>query len=430
MTVEADKWEPEDRLDNLIRLERQNEPSFHPVDEGSYRFIVPSISTTFEVAYLRREKDQLKAELLVRCELPGAQTYGGILSCGDINLSATRTRKSEALHLAERARTGKDVDWHGLVEELALRVLDAERKGDPAVLLRDVPLPPPEDILSVDGLPLLANHPLILFGDGGTAKSYLALWIAGRIATRKRVAYFDWELDAGDHRTRLENLFGKDMPEMFYARCARPLIHEAERLRKIVKECKIDYAIFDSVAFACDGPPESAETVGRYFQALRQLGSIGSLHIAHVTKNAETSHLKPFGSAFWHNGARSTWNIKQDEDMAGSAVSEVALHHRKANLGKRCRSIGFRIEFGDRWTKIVSCDPSDNSTHEKDMTVAQRIKKRLSKGNYWTVELLKKDMPDVKGETIERKVRKLRESGIIREVAGGVLLLIEGRVEE
>ena len=80
-----------------------------------------------------------------------------------------------------------------------------------------------------------------------------------------------------------------------YARCERPLVYEADRLARIVREHDISYAIFDSVAFACDGPPEAAEVAGRYFRAVRQLG-IGSLQIAHISK-AENGDKKPFGSA-------------------------------------------------------------------------------------------------------------------------------------
>jgi len=60
--------------------------------------------------------------------------------------------------------------------------------------------------------------------------------------------------------------------------------------------------ILDSVAFACEGPPEAAETAAAYYWALRLLG-VGSTSIAHITK-AEGGDQKPFGSAFWHNGAR------------------------------------------------------------------------------------------------------------------------------
>ena len=86
------------------------------------------------------------------------------------------------------------------------------------------------------------------------------------------------------------------MPRLFYARCERALVYEVNRLRRIVKEKKIDYAIFDSVAFACAGPPESAEIAGQYFRAVRQVG-VGSLHVAHISRG-EGDDQKPLEALF------------------------------------------------------------------------------------------------------------------------------------
>jgi Mrp family chromosome partitioning ATPase len=50
-------------------------------------------------------------------------------------------------------------------------------------------------VLHVQGIELLRDHPTILFGQGDSAKSYLALWIAGTLAEQGlRVGLFDWEL--------------------------------------------------------------------------------------------------------------------------------------------------------------------------------------------------------------------------------------------
>ena len=89
------------------------------------------------------------------------------------------------------------------------------------------------------------------------------------------------------------------MPSIRYVRCERPLVHEVDRLRRIILDEEITFGVFDSVGFACDGPPEAAESALKYFQAVRQL-RIGGLHLAHVSK-ADTGDQRPFGSAFWHN---------------------------------------------------------------------------------------------------------------------------------
>jgi hypothetical protein len=288
---------------------------FRQVDEDSYQMTVPEFGLELRVDRLRRRLDELVGELAVRCKMPGARTVGdGLLSVADINLSSQRARQERARHLAGRAQA-KDLDWTGILEDFSQRVITAERAGQPAVLLRDIPRPRQDDVHHVDGLPLLARHPLVLFGDGGAAKSYFALYAAGKLDGQGlRVGLFDWELAGEDHRDRLERLFGSNLPAIRYARCDRPLVHEVDRLRRIVRDEGLNYVILDSVAFACDGPPEAAEVASRYFQAIRRLGSVGSLNIAHITKG-EGSDRKPFGSTFWHNGARSTWFAKVAETL-------------------------------------------------------------------------------------------------------------------
>ena len=57
---------------------------------------------------------------------------------GGSNLSSLRARQDRAKYLQERARAA-DVDWMGLIEEFTQAVLQAEREGEPSVLLCDVP---------------------------------------------------------------------------------------------------------------------------------------------------------------------------------------------------------------------------------------------------------------------------------------------------
>lgn len=392
--------------------------TFTAPDEGRYRFSVPAAGVELEVDFLRRESHQLKGELLVRCSLAGAKTTDGVLAVGDLNLSSTRARQTHAKYLAELSKA-EQVDWTGMVEEFAQRVLAAERQGAPAVLLSDLPRPAPVESFEVDGLPLLPRHPVVLFGDGGTAKSYLALYIAGRMAERGRsVGFFDWELAGEDHRDRLERLFGGAMPPIRYARCARPLVYEADRLRRIIRDHSLDYVVFDSVAFACDGPPEAAETTGRYFQALRQLGEVGSCHVAHVTKAIDGADLKPFGSVFWHNGARASWNVKADAQQDDDVLS-IALHNRKANLGARRASVGFEFRFGENRTTVRRQDPATNANLAAGLSVMQRVRAILRSGPLCQDELAA-TLDDVKSDTLSRVVR--------RAVKEGKVLSFDGRL--
>jgi hypothetical protein len=391
---------------------------FTLIADDRYRLELPAIGVALEVDRLRRERNELVGELSVRCELPGARTFDGNLSVVDFNFSSARARQDRAKLLAQQANT-RDLDWASLVEEFCQRVLVAERTGQPAVDLRTLPAPAAEDALQVEGLRLLRRHPTVLFGDGGACKSYLGLYLAGRLAEREmRVALFDWELCGDDHRDRLERLFPDGMPRILYARCERPLVYEADRLRRIVRENGIEYTVFDSVAFACDGPPEAAEVAGRYFRAVRQL-TIGSLHVAHVSK-AENADQKPFGSAFWHNGARSTW-YAQLVSSDGENLS-LGLFNRKANLGRLQPPIGFNVSFTEERTTFKRTDVADTPELAAKLTLCQRMKHLLRRGAM-TPETIAEELEE-KPETVSRIVRRYKGK-LFTVIEGGRVGLLE-----
>lgn len=375
-----------------------SEERFQALSEGRYRLNASEARVVLDLDRLRRESGALVGELVVRCDLPSALTYNGILSAGDVNLSSVRARQDRAKYLSARARVA-EVDFTGLLEELALRVIAGEREGAPLITLRDLPRPTVDETRVVDGLTLLARHPMVLFGDGGVAKSYLALYLAGRLDQAGfRVGLYDWELSGEDHRDRLERLFGPQMPAVRYHRCSAPLVYEADRIRRDVRSEQLDYVIMDSIAFACDGPPEAAEVAGRYFQALRSLGPIGSLHLAHISK-AEGADAKPFGSAFWHNGARATWFVKRAESDDPGSI-RIALYNRKANMGPIRPAVGFEVTFDEDSTTFRPVSVGETRDLAVGLTLKQQIVHSLKGGAKTVAELA--DELEAKPDSIKK----------------------------
>jgi hypothetical protein len=360
---------------------------FERVEDGRYRMLIPGVAGELEVDMLRREEGALVGELTARCNLPGNHGVDGVLSIADFNLSSARARVERAKLIASRATTpAGEVDWLNIIEDLCQRVLLAERDGEPAVRLPDVEEPTEDDLWLIAGVPLLKNHPAILFGDGGSGKSYLGLWLAMQLVRSGIPTLLaDWELDEREHRRRLGLLGGLDCRGLFYMRCSNPLIVECERIRRVVREFGIQYLMIDSVALACDGPPESAEVAGRYFRALRRVG-IGSLNIAHVSKS-ENADQKPFGSAFWHNCARATFFVKRAEQVGGERTVQVGLFQRKSNLGPLRAPWGFEISFESGATKIRRIDISDQPEFAGQLSVAQRLYALLRSGPRAPAEL-------------------------------------------
>lgn len=241
-----------------------------------------------------------------------------------------------------------------IIEIACINTIEAARSGSPMIRLKEAPVP---EAVSYLIEPVVHDrNPVILFGDGGSGKSYLGMAFAASLASGKsyitgltvtrpcRVGYLDWEMSSWEHRGRLESVTGPDMPDnLFYTQCVAPLPQDVDRLRRYAREHQIDYWVVDSVAPACGGEPESAEIAAAYFNALRSLGG-ASLSIAHVSKAGSSQDQKPFGSTFWHNLARLTWFAKAQEVDDGLSIG---LWNRKNNLGRLHPPFTIDIDFTD-----------------------------------------------------------------------------------
>lgn len=397
------RYEPGVTTEDALPRTEAPRHKFETLGEGRYKLSLDEYAAEIEVDRLRRSSSgELIGELFVRCALPGVQSFDGTMSAADFNLSSARAR-AERGRLLEKKSENLSIIWESHLEELCQRVIFAERKGKPAVDLRTLPRPAPDDSIKIEGLVFPRRHPSIIFGDGGTAKSYLALFIIGTLAQQgMRVGLFDWELDEDDHRDRLERLFGEDMPEIYYARCGKPLMYETDRLARIVADERLEFVGYDSIAFACAGPPESAESAGQYFRAVRQIG-IGGLHIAHITKS-DGGDQKPFGSVFWHNGARATYFVQLSNESPDGRTISIGLFNRKANLGKLQQPTGFDIEFAPEGTYFTRSNPADNPDLAETMSLSHRMRHLLRSGSLPFDEIA--ETLGAKPETIKRTVRR------------------------
>ncbi len=375
---------------------------FLALGDGAYRLEIPDAGIAFTVDRLRRRYEELFGELTVTCDLPGAQRVDdtGVISAADLNLSSVRARQDRASLLAKRSQA-ETIDWFGAIESLCQRVIQAERTGAPSVLLRDVPKPLPDAAWVVHGLPILREQPEIVFGDGGSGKSILALSIAGELAQRDiPTLYCDWETSAADHRERLEQIFGLPMPAVHYVRAEWPLSHEVDRIRRVILSHNIQYVVLDSVAFGCSGPPESAEAAAEYFRAVRRL-RVGTLLVAHITKG-DNGDQRPFGSAFWHNGCRSTWFVKRSAADGDGGHMTVAMFNRKCNSGPLLSARGLQFAFQAGRIAISQADLADSEDFAAAIPTWQRMKSALRGGPLTLAALA--DEIDAKQDTLKKTI--------------------------
>ncbi len=362
-----------------------------------YELVLPDLAVSFEARKMRLRFDETWGLLTVRAKIAGAKVIGdNILSCADFSFSSERARDQRAKNLEIRCGTAaQEIDWRGLVEEFCLKVLDHQERGEPAVFLADVPIKNENDdgeILAGD-LPLLRQQPTIWFGDGGSAKSLFAMYAAINLIVNSglRVLYCDWELGQDEQRLRLHQFMAKIVEafrdRFLYRRCNRPLADDILAIREILSRYHIDFLICDSLSFGAKAPIESSESAMSYQQALRECGTIGSLHIAHMNRS-DQGDQRPFGSTYWHNMARSTWFLKRAEQVAGSDEATVGFFHRKANLSGLRKSFAKKLVFVDDQIVVEPGDLTEDAAMIAQLHVPQRIELALQTGPLTFVELV------------------------------------------
>jgi hypothetical protein len=380
---------------------------FRGVD-GRYVFSVLDGDIEFVIDQLRRERYNLVGELEVRCFLKGAQTHNDVLSVGNFNCSSARAPQDHARYLSSRARTGEDVDFAGYLEEFRQRVVAAERRGQPAVALHEIPRPTAGTTLDVFGFRIFLDQPQIMFAPGGTGKSLLTLAIGGELGRRGiRTLLLDWELDGGEHRVRRDALA---LPEtIYYRRCDQPLSVLSDSIKREMVDRDLRFVLCDSIAPACHGKPEDAEAAIDFFKAFRRIGA-GGLAIAHT--RAENGEEKPFGSIFWHNLARSTWFLRRAGDTTSADAITLGVFHRKCNLGRLRPPFGLELscetDNDDSETltrvRVRQIDVSDVAELATALPLWQRMRQALKAGPLTLAELSKE--LGAKTDTIDKAVRR------------------------
>jgi hypothetical protein len=395
---------------------------------SSYRVLFPEQHVVLEFEHLRNGREALNAEVRVGTNLPG---FGPILiGPKGMNILSERTQAQWASTLGKRC----DVitEWDSILNEACTLVLTAFRQGEPSVALGDIPKPDAGTWL-IPGL-VLQRMPVILFGDGSAGKSLIALAIGesiqrgdraflGLMPTRQtNVMILDWEYDGWEHAIRAHAITGGSS-QIRYRRMFGPLADQVESIEKEIDQHNIGLLITDSAAYACGGKPEDSEQTNRFFDALRLL-NCGSLIIAHETKGAGIlgNHDKPFGSVYWHNGARATWFVQkqQDEqDLEGKTVIHIGLFNKKTNQGRLMRPLGWQVQVRSNDAgEMLDCafakvDVRDIEGLRETTSLRQQIQ-RVTETGRWTKkqiweELNTLDHP-IKEESVNRAVIRMERA--------------------
>ena len=390
--------------------------SFRRRGEGEYSLEVPAAGITFFVTRLRRESHALHGELTVsvtREHFPNAHTIEDhtTIAAADMNLSTLGTRKSWAKEISQRCGPeGNTCDWLLLLEEFCVKVIHAEREGEPSVILADFPKNGDDnDSWTVEGFPLLRRHPTVLFGKGASGKSLFALWLAGALAIQGvAVAYFDWELAGDEHRTRLDSLFQPAPRNLHYVLCRAPLRERFDHIKAVIRQHQCRYAVFDSMGPASrahGGRFQDGDLGQEYFGLIRQL-PVGTLHVAHPPKHtADEKDSTIYGSAFFDYLARAVWFVKATENNKAGQIT-MGLYHQKQTTGKKLSPTAYRIIFTDTRTRV---EPTDLKAIEElvaGLPLLERIKQKLEIAHGpLTIKVLATDL-DIPQNTLRKTIAR------------------------
>jgi hypothetical protein len=393
----------------------------HHVD-GSYRFVDPDSGVEYHVERLRRDtRGELVGKLSVSAGglLSARTTDDDVLCAGSFNFSFPRARDEWARRLGELARTGRRIDFRRQLEQICGRLAKEEREaGDQPVILREVGGRPAMPMFELLGLRIPKEHPSSLFGPGDSLKSWLACYLANEQARAGvRVAICDYEMDRHAWRERQARI-DPDLPDLLYVRCDRPIVHDVDRLRRIFRTEKIEWSWFDSAAYLTEGKPEDAVSAMAAFRAFRQIGIPGGNIIAHSRR--EDGDGQPFGSVFWHNSFRATFNVKRASTSADGKTVQLGIFPRKFNLGPHPPAIGLRVTFDGPRVYIEPADVAMIETLADSLPLWQRVRRELHAGPETIAALAGRlcVKPDSVEKAVKRRsdtfVRVMSDDGIYR----------------
>lgn len=406
------------------------------VGAGIYVFRYLEERIAIRVDRVHEERKSLWGEVTIRGSFPPEPGWQHIYHEG-LNMLAGRTRKSIAKVLTDQV---SHVPWEKMLEQVCLGVIERHREGEPVVQIKDVPRP--ESIQWRAYPVMMEGVPTLIYGLGGSGKSYLAAYLATLISQGYPaegfdvepgpVLYLDYENTELDNARRFdaihEGLELADRSEVHYRRCSQRLSTDLQEIQKAVLEHGIQVVVVDTAGPACGGDPESAQSAIQFFMGLRSL-NVTSLVLAHRSKVAGSSG--PFGSVYWTNYPRNVYQVKssqnEDED-----TTHMGLFHEKANDGRLAKPLGLRLEFLNegKTVSLVREDVKDIPDMEENLSIVDRIQVAIKRNRYlpMSAEAIAEELA-AKPDSVRKALRRGSQSGLFTRLPGELWALSAPREE-
>ena len=236
----------------------------------------------------------------------------------------------------------------------------------------------------------------MLYGPGNAGKGVLtSSWLSQHVEEGGRVLILDFEDHPEEWARRVRGLIGATNGAVLHVSPLRMGKLDWEALYATAHAHGSTLVVIDSVAYAAPGGDPSDPAMATAYSAAIQPFGLPVLSLAHTSKNGDIK--MPFGSVFWHAGARVTWSL-----MPATQQGESRLHNRKAN------NYDWQGEY------VVTSDWLDErlvAVHEVrySASVVERIADALTTGPM-TLEVivaaLSADGQKVKTDTVRRTLQR------------------------
>lgn len=298
-----------------------------------------------------------------------------------------------------------------------------------AVPFNEIPDPGPRAYL-LDGL-IPEGAPTIVHGEGGVAKSMLALsfglavacggtWLGRDVGEAGAVLFLDFELDDAEQRRRINRLARGDCLEeipdgMFYMSALGAGPREA--LKAALGECEqrgVKLMILDSMGMALGGDAEASRDIIGFFSEVMEpfrAAGVTVLVIDHQSRQQAGEKYQnkgAFGSVYKENLSRSRIQVEASE--RGKGTLTIRLRHKKHNFGTLAKPFGARLTFTEEAVTLDTVELTEaDLAEEGTLNALDQVRHALADGPAYAGEI--SEATGLAEKTVKNKLTELRKAG-------------------
>jgi DNA-binding MarR family transcriptional regulator len=294
-----------------------------------------------------------------------------------------------------------------------------------------MPPPGPREYLVEDLVP--HKHTTTVYGDGGSAKSTLAMSLAtavaggaerwiGRQVQNCPVLYGDFELDSDEQRRRAYQValgvyLDKPPHDLLYVSgLGRPA---GEVLRGCLEVCVregVGLFILDSLGIALEGDAGDArDVIGFHHEYLDPFRAAGVTlvvidHQGKAQAAERYQHKRTFGSVYKENLARSVLQVEPGD--RGKGLLTVKIRQTKHNFGPKAEPFGAKLTFSEE--EITVDEHSLDATElaqEHTLNSGDRVMLVLRDGPAYPADIAEKS--EMLHGTVKNLLTQLRKRGLV-----------------